>query len=170
MRTALESGTLFNALAITLILIALPSNAATSCEGAPRSCRTAPPERAYDWYRRKGRQVGGDLAKKSAGGREPLGFEVSTEPMPYLPDPKQVDFWEGSQWDLLGFSVQYMWAFGVFFSVSTSSLLLLRAVVCSTLCDVGSECFSKENRVHFSVLSTPDNFDLQLSSSMLEWF
>jgi opacity protein-like surface antigen len=121
MRTALESGTLFNALAITLILIALPSNAATSCEGAPRSCRTAPPERAYDWYRRKGRQVGGDLAKESAGGREPLGFEVSTEPMPYLPDPKQVDFWEGSQWDLLGFFVQYMWAFGVFFSVSTSS-------------------------------------------------
>nr|XP_051178731.1 uncharacterized protein LOC127293201 isoform X1 [Lolium perenne] len=48
---------------------------------------------------------------------EPLGFEVSTEPMPYLPDPKQVDFWEGSQWDLLGFFVQYMWAFGVFFSL-----------------------------------------------------
>lgn len=52
---------------------------------------------------------------------EPLGFEVSTEPMPYLPDPKQVDFWEGPQWDLLGFFVQYMWAFGVFFSVSTFS-------------------------------------------------
>ncbi|XP_071685161.1 uncharacterized protein [Lolium perenne] len=48
---------------------------------------------------------------------EPLGFEVSTEPMPYLPDPKQVDFWEGPQWDLLGFFVQYMWAFGVFFSL-----------------------------------------------------
>uniref|UniRef100_A0ACD5ZZQ0 Uncharacterized protein n=1 Tax=Avena sativa TaxID=4498 RepID=A0ACD5ZZQ0_AVESA len=48
---------------------------------------------------------------------EPLGFEVSTEPMPYLPDPKQVDFWEGPQWDLLGFFVQYMWGFGVVFSL-----------------------------------------------------
>jgi hypothetical protein len=60
---------------------------------------------------------------------EPLGFEVSTEPMPYLPDPKQVDFWEGPQWDLLGFFVQYMWAFGVFFSVSTFSSVTSR---CST--------------------------------------
>ncbi|XP_047092197.1 uncharacterized protein LOC124704009 [Lolium rigidum] len=48
---------------------------------------------------------------------EPLGFEVSTEPMPYLADPKQVDFWEGPQWNVLGFFVQYMWAFGVFFSL-----------------------------------------------------
>jgi hypothetical protein len=49
--------------------------------------------------------------------------------MPYLPDPKQVDFWEGPQWDLLGFFVQYMWAFGVFFSVSTFSSVTSR---CST--------------------------------------
>ncbi|KAG8062299.1 hypothetical protein GUJ93_ZPchr0003g18533 [Zizania palustris] len=46
---------------------------------------------------------------------EPLGFEVSTTPMPELPDMEKADFWEGSQWDALGFFVQYMWAFGVFF-------------------------------------------------------
>ncbi|KAG8097930.1 hypothetical protein GUJ93_ZPchr0013g37171 [Zizania palustris] len=48
---------------------------------------------------------------------EPLGFEVSTTPMPELPDLEKPDFWEGSQWDSLGFFVQYMWAFGVFFGL-----------------------------------------------------
>ncbi|BAF12963.1 uncharacterized LOC4333878 [Oryza sativa Japonica Group] len=48
---------------------------------------------------------------------EPLGFEVSTTPMPELPDPEKPDFWEGPQWDALGFFVQYMWAFGVFFGL-----------------------------------------------------
>lgn len=52
---------------------------------------------------------------------EPLGFEVSTEPMPVLPDPETPDFWEGPQWEALGFFVQYMWAFGVVFGVSTPS-------------------------------------------------
>jgi len=52
---------------------------------------------------------------------EPLGFEVSTEPMPELPDPETPDFWEGPQWEALGFFVQYMWAFGVVFGVSTPS-------------------------------------------------
>jgi hypothetical protein len=51
---------------------------------------------------------------------EPLGFEVSTEPMPKLPDPETPDFWEGPQWEPLGFFVQYMWAFGVVFGVCTS--------------------------------------------------
>jgi hypothetical protein len=53
---------------------------------------------------------------------EPLGFEVSTEPMPELPEPETPDFWEGPQWEPLGFFVQYMWAFGVVFGVSTSSV------------------------------------------------
>ncbi|KAF8733738.1 hypothetical protein HU200_014584 [Digitaria exilis] len=48
---------------------------------------------------------------------EPLGFEVSTEPMPNLPDPETPDFWEGQQWEPLGFFVQYMWAFGVVFGL-----------------------------------------------------
>ncbi|KAF0910235.1 hypothetical protein E2562_001426 [Oryza meyeriana var. granulata] len=48
---------------------------------------------------------------------EPLGFEVSTTPMPELPDPEKPDFWEGPQWEALGFFVQYMWAFGVFFGL-----------------------------------------------------
>ncbi|KAL6637048.1 hypothetical protein ACP70R_024620 [Stipagrostis hirtigluma subsp. patula] len=48
---------------------------------------------------------------------EPLGFEVSTEPMPVLPDPETPDFWEGPQWEPLGFFVQYMWAFGVVFGL-----------------------------------------------------
>ncbi|XP_062212191.1 uncharacterized protein LOC133913143 [Phragmites australis] len=48
---------------------------------------------------------------------EPLGFEVSTEPMPKLPEPETPDFWEGPQWEALGFFVQYMWAFGVVFGL-----------------------------------------------------
>lgn len=36
--------------------------------------------------------------------------------MPELPGDKP-NFWEGSQWDALGFFVQYMWAFGIVFAV-----------------------------------------------------
>lgn len=36
--------------------------------------------------------------------------------LPELPGDKP-DFWEGPQWDALGFFVQYMWAFGVVFSL-----------------------------------------------------
>lgn len=36
--------------------------------------------------------------------------------MPELPGEKPC-FWEGTQWDGLGFFVQYMWAFGIVFAV-----------------------------------------------------
>lgn len=36
--------------------------------------------------------------------------------LPELPGT-QTDFWEGPQWDALGFFVQYMWAFGIVFAV-----------------------------------------------------
>lgn len=36
--------------------------------------------------------------------------------MPDLPGEKP-DFWEGPQWDVLGFFLQYMWAFGIVFAV-----------------------------------------------------
>lgn len=36
--------------------------------------------------------------------------------LPELPGDKP-DFWEGSQWDALGFFVQYLWAFGIVFAV-----------------------------------------------------
>ncbi|XP_009621928.3 uncharacterized protein LOC107825854 [Nicotiana tabacum] len=36
--------------------------------------------------------------------------------MPQLPG-LETDFWEGPQWDGFGFFVQYMWAFGVLFSL-----------------------------------------------------
>ncbi|XP_057804976.1 uncharacterized protein LOC131020279 [Salvia miltiorrhiza] len=36
--------------------------------------------------------------------------------MPELPGDKP-SFWEGSQWDGLGFFVQYMWAFGIVFAL-----------------------------------------------------
>ena len=61
---------------------------------------------------------------------EPLGFEVSTEPMPVLPDPETPDFWEGPQWEALGFFVQYMWAFGVVFGVSTPSTIHPLVLAC----------------------------------------
>ncbi|KAJ8758755.1 hypothetical protein K2173_000476 [Erythroxylum novogranatense] len=36
--------------------------------------------------------------------------------MPKLPGDEP-DFWEGPQWDALGFFVQYLWAFGIIFAV-----------------------------------------------------
>ncbi|XP_022868826.1 uncharacterized protein LOC111388376 [Olea europaea var. sylvestris] len=36
--------------------------------------------------------------------------------MPELPGEKP-DFWEGPQWDVLGFFLQYMWAFGIVFAL-----------------------------------------------------
>ncbi|CAA3012987.1 uncharacterized protein LOC111388376 [Olea europaea subsp. europaea] len=36
--------------------------------------------------------------------------------MPELPGEKP-DFWEGPQWDFLGFFLQYMWAFGIVFAL-----------------------------------------------------
>nr|DAD23222.1 TPA_asm: hypothetical protein HUJ06_024685 [Nelumbo nucifera] len=36
--------------------------------------------------------------------------------LPELPGDKP-DFWEGPQWDALGFFVQYMWAFGIVFAL-----------------------------------------------------
>lgn len=36
--------------------------------------------------------------------------------LPELPGDKP-DFWEGPQWDALGFFVQYLWAFGIVFAV-----------------------------------------------------
>ncbi|KAI3407884.1 uncharacterized protein J3R85_020683 [Psidium guajava] len=36
--------------------------------------------------------------------------------LPELPGDKP-DFWEGSQWDALGFFVQYLWAFGIGFAL-----------------------------------------------------
>lgn len=40
--------------------------------------------------------------------------------LPELPGDKP-DFWEGPQWDALGFFVQYLWAFGIGFAVSNSN-------------------------------------------------
>ena len=39
--------------------------------------------------------------------------------LPKLPGDEP-DFWEGPQWDALGFFVQYMWAFGIVFAVNFS--------------------------------------------------
>ncbi|MFX6536233.1 hypothetical protein ABTG41_18555 [Acinetobacter baumannii] len=41
--------------------------------------------------------------------------------MPDLPGDK-TDFWEGPQWDPLGFFVQYMWAFGIVFALISSGI------------------------------------------------
>lgn len=48
----------------------------------------------------------------------------STGPPPALPGLEQ-DFWEGTQWDALGFFVQYMWAFGIVFGVTLPKLYVL---------------------------------------------
>lgn len=39
--------------------------------------------------------------------------------LPKLPGDEP-DFWEGPQWDALGFFVQYLWAFGIVFAVNFS--------------------------------------------------
>uniref|UniRef100_A0A803PKI5 Uncharacterized protein n=1 Tax=Cannabis sativa TaxID=3483 RepID=A0A803PKI5_CANSA len=41
--------------------------------------------------------------------------------LPKLPGEEK-DFWEGEQWDWLGFLVEYLWAFGIVFSCSWSKL------------------------------------------------
>lgn len=40
----------------------------------------------------------------------------------FLPDlpGNEPDFWEGSKWDVFGFVMQYLWAFGVVFAVFSS--------------------------------------------------
>ncbi|XP_020585862.1 uncharacterized protein LOC110028372 [Phalaenopsis equestris] len=48
------------------------------------------------------------------GGGENIVY--STDPPPALPGLER-DFWEGPQWDALGFFVQYLWAFGIVFGV-----------------------------------------------------
>lgn len=42
-------------------------------------------------------------------------FDVD-ENLPELPG-LQPDFWEGPQWDALGFFLEYLWAFGIVFAV-----------------------------------------------------
>ncbi|KAA3470484.1 L-shaped tail fiber [Gossypium australe] len=51
--------------------------------------------------------VGVSSSKVSADGK----------PFPELPG-LQLDLWEGTKWDVLGFLVQYLWAFGIVFAVS----------------------------------------------------
>lgn len=53
-------------------------------------------------------------------------------PMPKLPAEEQ-DFWEGPQWDGVGFFVQYMWAFGVVFAVRFPFSWLSPVLLCSCL-------------------------------------
>ena len=50
--------------------------------------------------------------------------EVSADgkPFPELPG-LQPNLWEGTQWDGLGFLVQYLWAFGIVFAVSPIALI-----------------------------------------------
>ncbi|XP_007036508.2 PREDICTED: uncharacterized protein LOC18604111 [Theobroma cacao] len=50
--------------------------------------------------------VGGSSSEVSADGK----------PFPELPG-LQPDLWEGPQWDVLGFLVQYLWAFGIVFAL-----------------------------------------------------
>lgn len=41
----------------------------------------------------------------------------------FLPDlpGQEPDFWEGPQWDGLGFFVEYLWAFGIVFAVTNNA-------------------------------------------------
>ncbi|XVF53926.1 hypothetical protein PTKIN_Ptkin05aG0139400 [Pterospermum kingtungense] len=50
--------------------------------------------------------VGGSSTEVSADGK----------PFPELPG-LEPDLWEGPQWDVLGFLVQYLWAFGIVFAL-----------------------------------------------------
>lgn len=59
---------------------------------------------------------GGMLPMESPGGGGIEGFEYSTTPMPVL-QGEDKDFWEGPQWNALGFFVQYQWAFGIVFAL-----------------------------------------------------
>ncbi|OMP06567.1 hypothetical protein CCACVL1_01507 [Corchorus capsularis] len=52
-----------------------------------------------------------------------VSSEVSVDgkPFPELPG-LQPDLWEGPQWDVLGFVVQYLWAFGIVFGLISGGL------------------------------------------------
>lgn len=43
--------------------------------------------------------------------------------LPKLPG-EEPDFWEGEQWDTLGFLVEYLWAFGIVFSVTEFQIFM----------------------------------------------
>ena len=45
-------------------------------------------------------------------------MEYSKGPMPKL-EGLEPDFWEGPQWNALGFFIQYLWAFGILFGVKS---------------------------------------------------
>lgn len=60
-----------------------------------------------------------ELGGEGEGGGGEIVY--STGPPPALPGLEQ-NFWEGPQWDALGFFVQYMWAFGIVFGVTLSNL------------------------------------------------
>ncbi|KAG8485878.1 hypothetical protein CXB51_019247 [Gossypium anomalum] len=55
---------------------------------------------------RRGNNVGVSSSKVSANGK----------PYPELPG-LQLDLYEGTQWDVLGFPIQYLWAFGIVFAL-----------------------------------------------------
>ncbi|XP_015883007.3 uncharacterized protein LOC107418836 [Ziziphus jujuba] len=67
------------------------------------------------------RTVGGDFEFErieSRGGGGGVGVENVADDgyfLPELPGDKP-DFWEGPQWDALGFFVEYLWAFGIVFA------------------------------------------------------
>ncbi|KAL2242986.1 UNVERIFIED_CONTAM: hypothetical protein Sindi_0416600 [Sesamum indicum] len=51
--------------------------------------------------------------------------------MPKLPGTEP-NFWEGPQWDALGFFVEYMWAFGILFAVISKYFFLLAQIILFT--------------------------------------
>nr|DAD35325.1 TPA_asm: hypothetical protein HUJ06_005965 [Nelumbo nucifera] len=60
-------------------------------------------------------QQEGEVFEGGPGGPDDSNNAVDVDDgyvVPELPGD-QPDFWEGSQWDALGFFVQYLWAFGI---------------------------------------------------------
>uniref|UniRef100_A0A2P2M7B8 Uncharacterized protein n=1 Tax=Rhizophora mucronata TaxID=61149 RepID=A0A2P2M7B8_RHIMU len=72
---------------------------------------------SLDQERTAGNGSGGEVKVESVVDDD--GFVI-----PKLPG-EESDFWEGPQWDGLGFFLQYLWAFGIVFAVFLFSFLFL---------------------------------------------
>ncbi|KAJ8773124.1 hypothetical protein K2173_028301 [Erythroxylum novogranatense] len=79
-----------------------------------RSSTTTTDQEVVDQDRSFGIKVGD--VENEEGGVSVSGVVDDGFVMPKLPGDEP-DFWEGPQWDALGFFVQYLWAFGILFAL-----------------------------------------------------
>lgn len=87
--------------------------------------RFSPRSGRFDGKSRRGRTTTQDQdAQPTAEIEGSAAADANVDDGYFLPDlpGEEPDFWEGPQWDWLGFFVEYLWAFSVVFAVITNNL------------------------------------------------